>query len=72
MERGVGAPSLVMMVRVCDALGVGAGTLLDGVSEGRAARPAVQHLLSVSRELPDDAVAVLIAAAKEMRERWKL
>lgn len=71
VERGVGAPSLVMMVKLCVALEVGAGELLDGATAPGSGRPGVQELLSISRDLPDGAIAVLVAAARELQAQRK-
>lgn len=70
MERGVGLPSLEVLAQISAAVGSPMADLVAAAESAAGGRAVVQELDAVARELPDDAVDVLVAAARSMRERW--
>lgn len=70
MERGVGLPSLDVLAQIAAALGSPMAEVVAAAESEAGGRASVQELDAVARELPDDAVDVLTAAARSMRDRW--
>ncbi len=71
VERGVGLPSLEMLARIAEPLGVRGSELVAATEDAGQGRSSTQRLLAVARELPDASVEVLIATAKALKEHHK-
>lgn len=70
MERGVGLPSLDVLAQIATSLGSPIAEIVAAAESPAGGRACVQELDAVARDLPDDAVDVLIATARSMRDRW--
>lgn len=70
MERGIGTPSLELLVKVAEAVGMEPTALLAAALDEREGRAPVQALLAAVRGLPDDAVATLVDLAQVLGQRW--
>ena len=69
VERGVGQPSLEMLARIAEPLGVRASELVAATEDADQGRSSIQRLLAAARELQDSSVEVLIATARALREQ---
>jgi transcriptional regulator with XRE-family HTH domain len=69
LERGVGLPSLDGLLRLAEALGTDAPAML-AAALGTRRREAVDELVAEVATMADDAVEVLVIAAKALRGRW--
>lgn len=69
LARGQGLPSLEGLLRLGQALGTDAPTLLDSALDERR-READDELLAELADLDPSAVSVLVSMARVLRERW--
>lgn len=68
VERGVGLPSLDMLARIAEPLGVRGSELVAATEDAGQGRGSVQRLLAGARELSDAQIEVLIATARALKE----
>jgi len=66
VERGIGMPSVELLLRLADALDADAVDLVSAATNARAGRPLQQRLDLLTRELDDRDLAILLAAATAM------
>jgi transcriptional regulator with XRE-family HTH domain len=66
VERGVGKPSLDLLLKVADALHVPLAHLLDGGGPQERRSGVLGELLSRAERLPDPALRVLLDTASSM------
>ena len=69
VERGVGMPSLEMLARIAEPLGMRSSELVAATEDADQGRSSIQRLLAIARELQDGPVEVLIATARALREQ---
>lgn len=69
LERGDGLPTLDGLVRIADALGTDAASLL-AIATGPRRREVDEELVAELPDMDPDAVEVLVIAARALKGRW--
>lgn len=66
VERGLGMPSLDLLLRLSEALDCSALQLLEAGLDPGTGRERLQELMAIAKSVPEADLAVLIATAKAL------